>query len=406
MSHEIRVPRLGWSMEEGTFVGWLKKPGEMVRAGEPLFELEGEKATQAIEAVDAGVLHVPANAPTPGAAVAVGALLGHLLEAGESAPVVRVTPSAPVAETPHPAGVAVSSVAELVRVPNSPRSLTTSATVAAAPDKQTAGIRTVASPRARRVAQELGIDWTGLQGSGRGGRIREADVRKSARPAAASSRRRVIAERLRISRERTVPVTLTTTFDATGLVALREKCKSPEAGVVPTYTDIVACVVARVLPRHPHIAARRDNDVAGSTDAAPGRIDIAIAVHTPDGLVAPVLRGVGSRPLLELAEQARTLVERARAGKLAAAEMRGGAFTITNLGAYGIEAFTPVINYPDLAILGLGAIRREPAVLPDGSIGPGQRMTLSLTFDHAVLDGVPAAEFLREVAAALTEPEA
>lgn len=393
MSHEIRIPRLGWSMEEGTFVGWLKKPGESVRVGEPLFELEGDKATQTIEAVDAGILHLLPEAPAAGAVVSVGALLGYLLAEGESLPGDRSTPTvATVREPPRPASV----------LPATP-SLKTLA---------------VASPRAKRVAKELGVDWTFLQGSGRDGRIREADVRaESARrpheanapPSRAvppSRRRRTIAERLRVSRDRTVPVTLTTTLDATNLVGLREQFRAATSRIVPAYTDIVACVVAQVLTRHPHVAARRQDNLETWSQASPEGFDIGLAVHSEEGLLVPVLRAVGRTPLLKVAEQARALIERARAGKLTAAEMQGGVFTITNLGAYGIEAFTPVINYPEHAILGLGAIRREAVVLSDDRLAPRERMTLSLTFDHAALDGVPAAAFLRDVAAALTTPAA
>lgn len=391
MGHEIRIPRLGWSMEEGTFVGWLKKPGEIVRIGEPLFEFEGDKATQTIEAVDAGILSIPPDAPEPGAVVAVGALLGYLLAAGEALPVVRSTPTA----------AAVSTPPQPVPVPTA---------------RPSSSHLPVASPRARRVARELGVDWTQLEGSGRHGRIRDADIRAAsarrrddanaqpARSATSASRRRAIAERLRLSQERTVPVTLTTMFDATNLIALRERFKATRARIVPAYTDLVACVVAQVLTRHPHIAARRQDNHSSYVRPAAAGFDLGIAVHTEDGLLVPVLRAVGSKSLLEIAEQARTLVERARASQLTAAEMQGGVFTITNLGAYGIDAFTPVINYPELAILGLGAIRREAVVLPDGRIVPRERMTLSLTFDHAVLDGVPAAAFLRDVAAALTAP--
>jgi pyruvate dehydrogenase E2 component (dihydrolipoamide acetyltransferase) len=389
MSHEIHIPRLDWSMEEGTFVRWLKKPGENVSIGEPLFELESEKATQAIEAVDAGILYIPPGSPEPGAVVAVGTLLGYLIAAGEPIPAARSAPSTPAAPK------------------ESPRQ---ASEIPAKPGKRTVPI---ASPRARRVARELGVDWTSLQGSGREGRIREVDVRAestspsrevrtlSSRTAATSSRRRTIAERLRQSRERTVPVTLTTSLDATNLVAFREKFKLENATVVPAYTDIVAFIVARVLTRHPHMAARREAEQASRARPTDEGIDIGIAVHTEDGLLVPVLRTVDRRPLPDIAAQSRTLIQLAREGRLTAAQMQGGVFTISSLGAYGIDAFTPVINYPELAILGTGAIRREATVLPDGRIGPRERMTISLTFDHAVLDGVPAAAFLRDVAVVL-----
>jgi pyruvate dehydrogenase E2 component (dihydrolipoamide acetyltransferase) len=173
---------------------------------------------------------------------------------------------------------------------------------------------------------------------------------------------------------------------------------------VPAYTDIVAYAVARELARHPHIAACWQGHQLSTPQRSSNGFDIGIAVHTELGLLVPVLRAVGCGPLPEVATQSRTLIERARQGKLTAAQMQGGVFTISSLGAYGIEAFTPVINYPQVAILGLGAIRREAVVLPDGQIAARDRMTLSLTFDHAALDGVPAAEFLRDVVAALVSP--
>jgi pyruvate dehydrogenase E2 component (dihydrolipoamide acetyltransferase) len=379
-------------MEEGTFVRWLKQPGESIRAGDPLFELESEKAVQAVEAVDAGILYIPPDSPAAGDMVSVGTLLGYLIAEGEAVPEARSVPATPAASTPAPR-------------------------VFALPANPPVGGRVTASPRARRVARELGVDWTSLSGTGREGRIREADVwaasahpladasEPTSRTAVPSNRRRTIAERLHISQQRTVPVTLTTTLDATNLVALREQFRATGAAVVPAYTDIVALVVARELARHPHIAAVRQANPAASRRTTDG-FDIGIAVHTDTGLLVPVLRAVGTRPLPEVAAQSRTLIELARQGKLTAARMQGGVFTITNLGSYGIDAFTPVINYPELAILGLGAIRRAAVVLADGRIAARDCMTLSLTFDHAELDGVPAAAFLRDVAQSLTTPAA
>jgi pyruvate dehydrogenase E2 component (dihydrolipoamide acetyltransferase) len=387
MSHEIRVPRLGWSMEEGTFVRWLKQPGEAVRVGEPLFELEGDKATQAVESLDAGTLHVPSDAPNPGAVVAVGTLLGYLLAAGET--VARSTMSASTPLSTAHAGSERRS--------------------APPASKPSTAARPIASPRARRIAKELGMDLTCLPGSGRDGRIRAEDVTAAAKTGAATavtplSRRRTIAQRLRRSQEHTVPVTLTTTLDATNLVALRDGYKSAKSTVTPAYTDIIACVVARVLAQHPHLAARWDGAELIGAQATDAGFDIGIAVHTDAGLLVPVLRGLGRKPLPQVAEESRLLIERARAGKLTAPQMQGGVFTITSLGAYGIDAFTPVLNYPEIAILGVGAIRPEAVVLSDGRVAARQRLTLSLTFDHAALDGVPAAAFLRELAAALTAP--
>jgi len=285
----------------------------------------------------------------------------------------------------------------------------------------------VASPRARRVAQELGVDWTALIGSGRDGRVREEDVRAAAANATQASsirihapqsgraeriavaiplsqRRRSIAANLRRSQELTVPVTLTTTADATHFVALREQFKAQAGEIVPAYTDIAACLAGRVLLRHPGMCVRWTPEHDALLPVGQEAIDIGIAVDTSGGLIVPVARDAGRSSLLAFAEASRGLIDRAREGRLTGDEMQGAVLTITSLGAYGIEAFTPVINDPEIAILGLGAIRREAVVLPDDRIVPQDRITLSLTFDHAAIDGAPAAAFLRDVAAAIAAP--
>jgi pyruvate dehydrogenase E2 component (dihydrolipoamide acetyltransferase) len=273
-------------------------------------------------------------------------------------------------------------------------------------------VAAVASPRAKRVAAELGIDWTRLSGTGAGGRIREQDVRaaavqrtspaneRSERRHPLSSRRRVIARRMLASRQQTVPVTLTTRADATNLVELRERYKSMGgATLIPSYQDIIIKIVAEVLKRHRLLAARLDENAI--VFPADEELHVGMAVDTDEGLLVPVLQNVGSTSLIQVAAQSRSLIERARAGTLAVADMQGAVFTITNLGAYGIDAFTPIINAPESAILGLGAIRREPVVLDDGQIVARSQLTLSLTFDHRIVDGAPAARFLQTLVAAI-----
>ena len=459
MAHEIVIPRLGWSMEEGTFVGWLKKDGDLVRRGDAVFELEGEKASQDIEAVDEGILRIPPTGPKPGSVLKVGAVIGHLVAAGEPTPGVAASPqtdsAAPVDSLLPPAaapsvrrmareaGVALSQLAgtgpggrvmpaDVHRVSPSPTLGATgeglrspvllkdtggSKQPPVAPGTQTA----FASPRARRVASELDIDWTRLSGTGARGRVRESDVRAAAargvtgaglrspvffkntggskQPPMAlgvghrlplTSRRRIIAQRMVVSRQQTVPVTLTTRSDATNLVNLREQFKSVDGSTpIPSYQDIITKLVAEVLKRHPLLAGRWDEDAI--VLPAADELHLGMAVDTEDGLLVPVVRNVGGLSLTELAGQSRRLAEQARAGKLVAADMQGGVFTITNLGAFGIDAFTPIINLPEAAILGLGTIRREPVVLDDGQIAARQQLTLSLTFDHRIVDGAPAA---------------
>ncbi|WP_165235673.1 dihydrolipoamide acetyltransferase family protein [Aquisphaera insulae] len=403
MPHEIRVPRLGWSMEEGTFVGWRKRPGEPVAAGEILFELEGEKALQEIESLDAGILHVPDDSPAPGSVVPVGHLLGYLLVPGEPVPGPSETTAKAPAESPGSTALPESRPAVAVDVAES-RPLAS----------------TIASPRARRVAAELGVDWTVVRGTGQGGRVRERDVRAAAdvaAPAGTSSprstpasgprlvrvspRRKAIADRLRLSRERTIPVTITTVADATNLRGLREQFKARGATIIPSLTDIMVCLVAGTFRSHPHMAARWQDDHESLLQAAEDGLHVGIAVDTPEGLLVPVIRDAGRKSVIEVATASRALIDQARTGRLAADAMQGGVFTITNLGGFGIDAFTPIINYPEIAILGLGAIHRHPVPCPAGRTLPSDHMVLSLTFDHAAVDGAPAAAFLKDLSAAV-----
>jgi pyruvate dehydrogenase E2 component (dihydrolipoamide acetyltransferase) len=398
MPHEICIPRLGWSSEECKFIGWLKQPGEAVAIGDLLFEVESEKALVQIESVDAGKLHIPAHAPEPGGVFPVGALLGYLLAADESIPDVNDQGESP-------------SKSDQIR---DEESVTVVDDRAQSIPINRSASRPIASPRARRVAADLGIDWTNLRGSGQGGRIRERDVREAGPASEAyhpgvvsiTPRRQAIGDRLRASQARSIPVTLTTIADATNLVALRQQFKKSDSETVPSYTDIVAFLVARILIRRPQMASRWDSDHRSLNSAAGDQIHIGIAVDTHDGLLVAVLRDVARRSLLDIATESKQQIKRARTGRLTAADMQGSVFTISNLGAFGIDAFTPVINAPEVAILGLGAIRREPVVMPDDQVVPRHRMTLSFTFDHAAVDGAPAAAFLRDIARALENPDA
>ncbi len=438
MAHEIVIPRLGWSMEEGTFVGWLKQDGDLVRRGEAVFELEGEKASQEIEAVDEGILRIPATAPRPGTVLKVGTVIGFLVAADEPTPGIPqlATSAAPdrsntalqpaaapsVRRQARELGVDLSQVAgsgARGRILSADVERAGSARARIAPDEECEKAA-IASPRAKRIARELAIDWTQLSGTGAGGRIRESDVRAAAAqhvPTTSAagqsqripitSRRRVIAQRMVASRQQTVPVTLTTRADADNLVNLRDQYKSlGGAALVPSYQDIITKLVAEVLKRHLLLAGRWGEDAISLP--AEHELHLGIAVDTEDGLLVPVLRNVGGISLAQIAAQSRVLIERARAGTLALADMQGAVFTITNLGAFGIDAFTPIINAPEAAILGLGAIRREPVVLDDGTkdgqIVARWQMTLSLTFDHRLVDGAPAARFLQTLANAIANP--
>lgn len=443
MSFEITIPRLGWSMEEGTFVRWLKKDGDHIQAGDAVFELEGEKAAQDIEAVDSGILRIPPDSPRPGTIVAVGAVIGYLVAEGEIIPVAAAPTSATAAggktlkltpTTPRSMSVdddlapaASPSVRRLARERgikltslegSGPAGRITAADVRS-PTSTTRNVNEPevsgnASPRARRIARELGLDWRKLPGTGRNGRVRESDVRRAASqppsrtggPAiAVSSRRRTIANRMKASSDRTAAVTLTTRVDATNLVSLRNQFKQGgEGALVPSYSDVIMKLAAMALQRHPMLAAREEGD-QWIAPASPDDLNIGMAIDTDDGLVVGVVRRVGSIGLFDIAKQSLALVEKARSGKLTVTDMQGGVFTITNLGAYGIDGFTPIINLPETAILGLGRIRRE-AVVVDEQIVARDQITLSLTFDHRVVDGAPAARFLQNIGQAVENPSA
>jgi len=377
MAIPITVPRLGWNMEQGVFVGWLKADGAAVRAGEILFTLESEKATEDIECFDDGILHIPADGPRKGDVVAVGTVIGFVLQAGEPIPMARKPSASPQQGAP----TAVKT--------------TSPATDAPPPD------RPASSPRARRAAASLGIDWQNAQGTGRSGRIRERDVLAMAMPTTLT--RRVIAERMLTSHRSTAPVTLMRTIDATNLVILRERWKaaSKSSGdLVPSYLDFLVQWTAVALEKHPVLNSRWERDRIVASQA----IHIGIAVDTDAGLLVPVLRDVPRLSLKELSRRSRDLIDRARQRALSTSELQGGTFTVTSLGAFGIDAFTPIINYPECAILGVGRIRRCPVVFDDQIVIRDQ-MTLSLTFDHCLTDGAPAARFLQTLSALIEIPK-
>ena len=403
-------------MEEGIFSEWLKRDGDSVAAGDLLFVLENDKASQEVESLDSGVLHIPRDAPEPGDKVTVGQLLGYLLAQGEKVPVAGL----PAEATTTPPGT--PSAPRVVAPPSvsSPRS----------------GADTpIITPRARRVAAELGVDWMSVPGTGREGRIREIDIRNAAatqKPQGLSSTRRTIAERTLASQQKTVAVTLHTTADANALVQLRHQLKSgefrPRSGdatnrppfekggqrspqglqggldavevIVPSYNDILVKLVAAALQKHPVLNSRWE----GETLRTCSSIHIGIAVDTEAGLLVPVIRDVTALTLNELALRSRNLIERAHSKRLNGDELSGGTFTVTSLGAFGIDAFTPIINYPECAILGVGRILRQPVAVGE-TIALCDIITLSLTFDHRALDGAPAARFLQTLTKFIESPQ-
>ena len=451
MAFEVTMPRLGWSMEVGTLAEWQKKDGDRVEAGDILFTVEGDKALQEVEALESGILRIPPDSTPSGQELPVGALLAYIVQPGEEAPFERET-----AATPTPA--AATELAAPVRA--TPESAPSSV------GRRTKDGLPAISPRAHRLAEELGVNWTTLKGSGRTGRIVERDVRQAAEAirsgvqikvspvarrlaeeagidlaklaaqklgdriqredveAAIADReavavptppvppkgeaipvmqvRRVIAQRMTESAHTTAAVTLTTEADATELVTLREQIKatlSARGLVVPTYTDLIVKLTGVALKEHPMLNAYwepGEGDRGADKIVIPNQVHIAVAVDTEAGLLVPVIRDVPAKSIRQIAEETRKLADKARPRELGPDELQGGTFTITNLGTYGIDAFTPIINLPQCAILGVGRIIAKPAVWKDRVV-PRKMMALSLTFDHRVVDGGPAARFLNTV---------
>ena len=409
MPTAITLPRLGWSMEEGVFIEWLKRDGESVKSGDALFTIESDKAAQEVEAIDAGTLHVPANGPQRGDKIKVGAAIGYLLADGETSEAVRgsITPAAAVEDQSARQPASESGG----KKQGKPLPL---ADVVATERKQGAPLASPAapaSPRARRAAREKGVSLEHVSPSGMSGRIRERDVLKVWNERSADSEkwevietqsmRRTIAERMVRSLNSTAPVTIHRRCDAVELVNLRNQLKqAAENAEGPSFNDILIKIVAGALRRHPMLAARWVSDQI----EIPKALHIGFAVDSEHGLFVPVVRDVLQLSLREVTGASRLLIEAARAGELKQAQMQDGCFTMTSLGSFGVESFTPIINHPQTAILGVGAIRREAVAMEDGTLTNRHQLTLSLTFDHRIVDGAPAARFLQNVCERIENP--
>jgi pyruvate dehydrogenase E2 component (dihydrolipoamide acetyltransferase) len=425
-------------METGTVVEWLKQDGEPVAAGEAIFSVEADKGLTEVEALDDGILHIPEDSPL-GVEVPVGTTLAYIAPPGAS------VPSAGNSTQPNSSPAVISE--QRLSQPDAP----------AVPSAERNG-RSRISPRARRRANELQIDLAALSGSGRSGRIIERDVvAAAARPAVlrpratpavrkladeagvglaevaatgpagrvtrsdvrlASQRqvsegltepmsqvRRIVSQRMAESAHTVAPVTLTTEADATELVLMRARLKDELSGVddpVPSITDLVVRLVALALLDHPHLNASLD----GETIRQHASVHIGIAVDTERGLLVPVVRDADQKSIHTIAAGSARLIDAARRGVSATEDLSGGTFTVTNLGMFEIDAFTPIVNLPECAILGLGRIVARPVVLDEEteSITIRKMMSLSLTFDHRVVDGGPAARFLQQCKRTIERP--
>ena len=406
MASQVTLPRLGQGMESGTIVRWLKSEGDPVEKGEPLYELDTEKVTQEVDAEASGTL---LKILVPEGEVAVGKTVAIIGEQGEEVPEVVVEgPAAPAAEAPAPEPEEPHPQEEA-----SPAQAPEPAPPAAA----TNGGRVKASPLARRIARERGIDLAALSGTGPEGRIVAEDVERAAvsppkaAPAAPAPAPSGEVERVELtSIRRTVARRMTEAWAApafqitmsaemTRAQELRARLVERHPDERPTVTDILTKVCALALMRHREVNALFAGDAVELYPSA----NIGIAVATERGLVVPVIPGCEARTVAEIAAARADVVTRAREGKLQAADLAGGTFTISNLGMYGVEQFIAVLNPPQAAILAVGAIE-DRAVARDGEVVVRPMLTMTLTCDHRTIDGATAADFLRTVKEFLEEP--
>jgi pyruvate dehydrogenase E2 component (dihydrolipoyllysine-residue acetyltransferase) len=398
VASEVILPRLGQGMESGTIVRWLVSEGDKVEKGQPLYELDTDKVTQEVEADAGGVL---LKIVVPEGEVPVGTAVGYVGEAGEDVPKAEPVSETKVSETEAPSEpeprVSETEVSET------------------APAASGNGGRIKASPLARRIARERGIDLAALAGSGPEGRIVAEDVERAAvsgpaqpaparAPAAGIERVELTSLRKTVAKRMTeawaAPAfQISMSADMTRAQELRAALVERHPDERPTVTDVLTKVCAVALMRHREVNALFAGDAVELHPSA----NVGIAVATERGLLVPVIPGCEAKTVAEIAAARADIVGRARDGKLQAADLEGGTFTISNLGMYGVEQFVAILNPPQAAILAVGAIE-DRAVPRDGTIVARPMMTMTLTCDHRTIDGATAADFLRTVTAFLEEP--
>ena len=387
------MPRLDPGMQSGKIVEWLKKEGDRVEKDVPIVRIEGEKTTFEVNSPGAGVVRKLLF--EPGTDVQVGQTIALVGEPNETLPVETGAPAAP-----EPA------VAQQVTVaPAGPRIQEPSA-----------------SPVARKMAREAGIDISKIKGSGPGGRIVREDVQKAidqmrsqpqavgfsaqaaravpiARTIKLAGKRKATAERLSYGFHTTVPVTITMEARMDTMLGHRKGLHN-KTGEEISITAYVVKAAAKALEDHQMI----NSSLEGDELRLYSDINVAVAINTPDGLVAPIIPQTNKRSILEISRGIRDLTERAIQNKLAVTDLTGGTFTVTNLGGFGVDLFAPVINPPQCAILGFGRTSEKPVII-EKQVQVASITTLSLVFDHRIVDGVPAAQYLQRVKELLEDPK-
>ena len=388
----VAMPRLDPGMQSGKILEWLKKEGDHVEKDVPIVRIEGEKTTFEVNSPGPGVVRKLLF--EPGADIQVGQTIALVGEPNEPLPI-----EAEAQVAPEPVVVQEAVVAPVSRVPEPS-----------------------ASPVARKMAREAGIDISKIKGSGPGGRIVREDVQKAveqmkAQPQAVAvstqearsvpiaktikmaGKRKATAERLSYGFHTTVPVTITMEARM-GAVLDHRKDLQKRSGEEISVTAYVVRAAAKALEDHQMI----NSSLEGDELRVYGDINVAVAINTPDGLVAPVVPQTNKKSVSEISRSIRDLTERAVQNKLTVSDLTGGTFTVTNLGGYGVELFAPVINPPQCAILGFGRTSERPVII-EKQVRAASVTTLSLVFDHRIVDGVPAAQYLQRVRELLEDPK-
>ncbi|MBE3114236.1 MAG: 2-oxo acid dehydrogenase subunit E2 [Actinobacteria bacterium] len=405
MMHEVIMPKLGLTMESGKIEKWHKKEGDKVKAGEVLFEVMTDKVTIEVESYDSGILRKILRAE--GEEVPVTEVVAYIGEEDEEIPQAELELAAEDKKKVEvkKAGEAAEKVKEVSGISSE-------------------GVKI--SPLARKTAKEIGIDYKSerIAGSGPAGRIVKEDIiayskkkgkarKEEAAPVTTTGItiksssplegiRKVIAERMSYSRSNIPHIVLNAKADATQLIVLREKFKEKilkKHGIKITYTDFILKSTA---------AALRENLEVNSTFSDGNYIiyddvNVGVAVSLEEGLIVPIIFNCDKLEILNIAKKRIELVGKAREGKLSLEEISNGTFTVTNLGMYGIRSFSPIINPPQAAILAVGEIYTEPAVV-NGKIKPESFMDLSVSCDHRIIDGRIGAKFLRRIAELIENP--
>jgi pyruvate dehydrogenase E2 component (dihydrolipoyllysine-residue acetyltransferase) len=386
---EIPMPKLSDSMEQATVLAWLKRPGDAVRRGEPLVEVETDKATVVYEAEQDGVLGD--IVVDEGGTADLGAVIARLIVEGAGGPGLAPPAASPI---PDKNSVGATPHGEPSHRPTRPP-------------------RGRATPVARKLAGELGVSVAELEGSGPGGRIVRADVRRAAAgpaPRTLDGRgdahevvhtptQRTIAERMSTSRSTVPDFTVEAEVDMSGVVRLRDDLRFGDAKPLPSFNDFVVRAVALALRERPVLNA----SYADGRTVRFARVNVGIAVALDDALIVPTIYDADRKSLGEIAVESRRLADAARSRLLSPDEVANGTFTVSNLGMFGVRRFNAVINQPQAAILAVGEVAERP-VVADGRLGVGTTMELALSCDHRVVYGAGAATFLRRVRELLEHP--